>query len=231
MKYAFIVLIALYLIIYGCSPDNSEKATDSHEKSAPAVKHQPPEGGIMVVVPDDQGKHEQIPEQSVTEETNKVPAEQAQPLNEEQQPAEVAESPRVVMPCGRIVNQADIPQDAPCYPQSGNMQASADKSKDLTAAMQKMVKTTNDMVFMTRQLVAATQDMLSASKGVAEEVIDTGKAIMEARQENQPADGGEVQAASEKELLNTMQKLISAAQEVIDTANTALSTRLEETQQ
>ncbi len=45
MKYAFIVLIALYLIIYGCSPDNSEKATDSH--NAPATVEKPQEAEIV----------------------------------------------------------------------------------------------------------------------------------------------------------------------------------------
>jgi len=45
MKYAFIVLIALYLVIYGCSPDESEKATDSH--TAPATLEKPQEAEMV----------------------------------------------------------------------------------------------------------------------------------------------------------------------------------------
>lgn len=45
MKYAFIVLIALYLVIYGCSPDDSEKATDSH--TAPATVEKPQEAEMV----------------------------------------------------------------------------------------------------------------------------------------------------------------------------------------
>ncbi len=230
MKYAFIVLIALYLIIYGCSPDNSEKATDSHEKSAPASQQQVPEGRIMVAVPEDQGKHDEIANQENVGEAGQVPAEQVQSPKEEQQPAAVAEIPQqVVMPCGRIVDQADIPLNAPCFNQQPETaQAPADKSKDLAAAMQKMVKTTNDMVLVTRQLVAATQEMLNAGKGVAEEVIDTGNAIMEAQQEKLPVDGQGTQATAENNVLQSMQDVISAAREVIKTADKALSTSLEE---
>ncbi len=53
MKYAFIILIALYLVIYGCIPDNSEKATDSHKKTAPAAVENP-QKLEMVAVPEHQ---------------------------------------------------------------------------------------------------------------------------------------------------------------------------------
>ena len=202
MKYAFIALIAIYLVTYGCSPDNSEKATDSHESTAPATLETPKES----VQPVEVVAVEVVAVEVVAVET----AEQAQPVVEQQQvapvveqrvvvekqtvtkeeqPAVVAESEQVVMPCGRTMARADIPKNAPCLKlQPQGMQDTADHEQDLSAAIQRMVETTNDMVLATKQLVIATQAMLNAGKGVAVEVLDTGKEIMEVPEGTQPVE-------------------------------------------
>jgi hypothetical protein len=226
MKYAFIALIALYLIIYGCSPDNSEKATDSHENTAPATMEHPPRGE-SVAIPEDRHDPADAAEQTTgVEENAVVPAEEAH-SGTEQQPAEVAESQQVVMPCGRTMDLADVPENAPCLNQQ-SQGADTDNSQDLAAALQKMVDTTNDMVLVTRQLAIATQEMLNASKGVAEEVIDMGNEIMEAEKEKQPVEqsieGREPAATPEKDVIKTMQDVVSAAGEVVKSTNEALAT-------
>jgi ribonuclease E len=53
MKYAFIALIAIYLVVYGCSPDSSEKATDNHETTAPATLEKPHQAAEVAAVPAD----------------------------------------------------------------------------------------------------------------------------------------------------------------------------------
>jgi hypothetical protein len=222
MKYAFIALIALYLIIYGCSPDNSEKATDSHENTAPATMKHPPQGE-SVAIPKDQHDPADAAEQTTGVEEA---AEQA-PQGMEQQPAEVADSQLVIMPCGRTMDMADIPENAPCLNQQSQV-ADTDNSQDLAAALQRMVDTTSDMVLVTRQLSIATQEMLNASKGVAEEVIDMGNEIMEAEKEKQPVEQSiesrEPAATPERDIIKTMQDVVSAAEEVVKSTNEALST-------
>ena len=181
MKYAFIALIAIYLVIYGCSPDSSEKAKDSHEQTAttavedsqkseetvaPAVQHESADAIKQQekVVAVDAAK--QAP--AVIEE--KVGAEE-QPAEKEHQ-QEVAESEQVELPCGRIVARADIPEQAPCLrmqPQDTAAAVDSGNEQELTAALQKMVDTTNDMVLATRQLVIATQELLDANKKADEE--------------------------------------------------------------
>ncbi len=219
MKYAFIVLIAIYLVTYGCSPDSSKKATKSQEKSAPA----------SVVIPH-QGEMVAVPEQQVE------PAGQAPAVD--QPPAKITESEQVVMPCGQTMAKADIPENLPCLrpqaqPQPQIIQDTADKKgQDLANAMQKMMETTNNMVLATKQLVIITQEMLNAGKGGAVEVIDTGKEIMETKEETKPVEQStEAQqpaaAAPAKDVVKTMQDVVSAAQELIEATNKAISTTLE----
>ncbi len=185
MKYAFIALIAIYLIIYGCSPDSTEKAKKDHketaqttvkqshdsEKAAVAVEHQTP------AVPAQK-------EQTEVVKTTEQPAEAANQTDPilsfkvvEQAPSEQAAEPQqVVLPCGRVVEKADIPENAPCLKMhppvlqepTAAAPAPAGTEQELAAALQQMVKTTNDMVLATRQLVIATQEILNASKKVEE---------------------------------------------------------------
>jgi len=105
MKYAFIVLIALYLVIYGCSPDESEKATDSH--TAPATLEKPQEAEMVAApaeVHDSAAPaldEHQFPakklEQAVVVEELAVETEVTeQPAEVTEQPAEVTEQPAEV---------------------------------------------------------------------------------------------------------------------------------------
>jgi hypothetical protein len=208
MKYAFIALVVLYLITYGCSPDSSEKATESHEQTAPAAVEHAPQSE-MVAAP------EQLQEETVaptaTEQHAAAPAEPAEVVEATQQPAEVVEQPtevadetdpilnfkvveeapgepvieaeQVVMPCGKMMALSDIPENAPCLkPQWKAPQDTTEptqKTKDLAAALQRMIDTTNDMVLATKQLVDATQELLNSGTET--------KASPEAPQEEQPA--------------------------------------------
>ncbi|GAB6192538.1 hypothetical protein [Desulfocastanea catecholica] len=187
MKYAFIVLIALYLVIYGCSPDSPEKATESHEQTTPAAVEHAPQSE-MVAVPDQ-------PQETVApapaEQHAAVPAEPAAGVEATQQPAEVVEQPaevveqpaevveqapgepaieaeQVVMPCGKMMALKDIPENAPCLKPHWQATPGAteptEKTQDLAAALQRMIDTTNDMVLATKQLVNATQQLLNAEK-------------------------------------------------------------------
>jgi hypothetical protein len=208
MKYAFIVLIVIYLITYGCSPSNDEKATDSHEQTVPATVEQLPEGE-MVAIPDDQHESSDAVEQdTVPEEAVAVPPEvtteqvQQPAVEEEQQPADIAVLKNV------------------------------DNNQELASALQRMVETTNDMVLATRQLVITAQTMLNAGKKVAEEVIDTGEKIIEAQEDPQPVDPSveqplDAKKTSDQEVIETLQNVISTANEVIEATNQALSKSLD----
>ncbi len=183
MKYAFIALIALYLIIYGCSPDSSEKAKKTHEPAAQtAVKDSHESKKAVAAI-----EHQQ-PEQAVQQEAKKVqPNIEApavimeQPVVIEQKAAPVTEPEQVVLPCGRAMNRADIAANAPpCLkmhtPETIDTAAAAGTEQELEAALQKIVQTTNDMVLATRQLVIATQEVLKASKKPAGETPPVKKA-------------------------------------------------------
>jgi len=185
MKYAFIALITLYLIIYGCSPDSPEKTTESHEQTTPAAVQQAPQSEAVAV-----------PEQP-QETVAPAPAEQhAAAVEATQQPAEVTEQPvevvdktdpilnfkvveqapgepaiqaeQVVMPCGKMMALTDIPENAPCLKPHWQATQGAteptEKTQDLATALQRMIDTTNEMVLATKQLVNATEQLLNAEK-------------------------------------------------------------------
>lgn len=207
MKYAFIALVVLYLITYGCSPDNSEKATESHEQSVPAaVEHAPqsemvaaPEQPQETVAPVPAEQHAAAPaEHAAAVETTPQPAEAVEQPAEvvdktdpilnfkvvEQAPGEpVIEAEQVVMPCGKMMALSDIPENAPCLkPQwkaTQDATVPTEKTQDLAVALQKMIDTTNEMMLATKQLVNATQKLLNAEQ-------ETQKST-EVQQETQPA--------------------------------------------
>ena len=106
---------------------------------------------------------------------------------------------------------------------------------ELSAAMQKMVETTNGVIVATRQLVTATYAMLNAGKGVAEQMIEPGKEGHEEKTAGQPVEQSapdqESEAPPEKEVVESMQQFISSAREVIDATNRAIYSVLEKKQQ
>lgn len=177
MKYAFIALIAIYLIIYGCSPDSSEKAEKNHKETVQTtVKTAPDSEKAAQQETQFPALHDGVSQTQLQIEEliiDKQPVAEEEPVVQEQQPAIVAESEQVVLPCGRVVNKADIVENGPpCLTmQPSQMQdtaATAGTEQELAAALQQMVKTTNDMVLATRQLVLATQEILNASKKIEE---------------------------------------------------------------
>jgi hypothetical protein len=196
MKYAFIALIAIYLVTYGCSSDNSEKATDSHETTAttsheaqesemaaapadldePAVpahdEHQFPAKNLETPVAVEEPAAvteltEQPAEAVAVEPAEETPAveqrvvAETDPATKEAQPAEVADSEMVVMPCGRTMARADIPENAPCLGQQPQAKLETAAEPDLEAAILKLAETTNDMIQATNQLIDATNRAIS----------------------------------------------------------------------
>ncbi|MCP4343331.1 MAG: hypothetical protein GY799_31755 [Desulfobulbaceae bacterium] len=208
MKYAFIALIAIYLVTYGCSPDSSEKATDSHDKTAPVTLEKPHEAE-MATAPADLHEsaapaHDEhqfpaknidkavvVEEPAVVTELTEHPAEavavepaeapqpvveeqqeslvvaqrvivETQPASKEEQPTEVADSEMVVMPCGRTMARADIPENAPCLKQpQQTKQETAVTEPDLEAAILKLAEKTSEMIQATNQLIEATNKAIS----------------------------------------------------------------------
>jgi hypothetical protein len=174
MKYAFIALIAIYLVTYGCSSDNSEKATDSHETTA-TTSHEAQESD-MAAAPADLDEpavpahdEHQFPAKNLetpvaVEEPaaveQRVVAE-TEPASKEAPPAEVADSEMVVMPCGRTMARADIPENAPCLGQQPQAKLETAAEPDLEAAILKLAETTNDMIQATNQLIDATNRAIS----------------------------------------------------------------------
>ncbi len=189
MKYAFIALVVLYLITYGCSPDNSEKATESHEQTAPAAVEHAPQSD-MVAAPEEM---QEPVDHTSAEQHAAAPAEPAEVVEDTQQPAEVIEQPpsdpviieaeQVIMPCGKMMALSDIPENAPClkphWKAPQDTTEATQKTQDLAAALQRMIDTTNDMVLATKQLVDATQELLNSGKET--------KVSPEVPQEEQPA--------------------------------------------
>jgi hypothetical protein len=181
MKYAFIALIAIYLVTYGCSSDNSEKATDSHETTA-TTSHEAQESE-MAAAPADLDEpavpaHDEhqfpaknletpvaVEEPAAVTELTEQPAEAVAVEPAEETPAVeqrvVADSEMVVMPCGRTMARADIPENAPCLGQQPQAKLETAAEPDLEAAILKLAETTNDMIQATNQLIDATNRAIS----------------------------------------------------------------------
>jgi hypothetical protein len=212
MKYAFIVLIAIYLVTYGCSTDESEKAGSSHEPTATAALENPPQGE-MAAEPADQ--HEPAPATEVQQHQTAA----AEPAADAQE----ADSEQVVMPCGRTMAKGAIPENAPCLETEDQGMINTPDDQELSVAMQRMVETTNGVIVASRQLVTATYLMLNASEEAAEEADEQAA--------EQSAVDQEAEVAPEQEVVETMQQFISAAREVIDATNQAIYSVLQEKQQ
>lgn len=179
MKYAFIVMIALYLIIYGCSPDNTEKAKESHEQTVqPTVQPAPNDetgAGAIAHVQKKPAAVVQAPAAQPESANIEAPAViMQQPVVIEQKPAPVVKEEQVVLPCGRTMTQADMAANTPpCIkmhtPKTIDSGAAPGTQQELEAALQNMVETTNDMVLATRELVIAAQALLDANQKTAGE--------------------------------------------------------------
>ena len=104
MKYAFIALIACYLLVYGCGPDNAKKTETKKEQAVhstvekpqqPTQAAKPPETGEQPVAAAVEGT--QLPAQQV------APAPPSQPITEAQQTGEATQGRQP--PCPMMVQQ------------------------------------------------------------------------------------------------------------------------------
>ncbi len=136
MKYAFIALIACYLLVYGCGPDTSKKTEDKEGQTVHSTVKKPVVAAVATPQP---------AQQTITAPPSQVVAEasqQAPVIALEQKPGEGARElqppcpmmvPRqgaveltqpdenniVVMPCGCMFIKHQIPANAPCLKQQG----------------------------------------------------------------------------------------------------------------
>ena len=187
MKYAFIALIACYFLVYACSPNNTEKAAESHETATVqdtlAVENSEP-----VTAEEEVAVEEVIVEETVVEETasnwdsiaqsagNNVKSLMAgkapclastyakNPVADEQQ--QQAASP----PCSKPCSGNKIPTNQPCpglraaQPVPVQLPAQADRGQEVNVAVEKLVNATNNMVLVTRQMIDATQQLYDATQ-------------------------------------------------------------------
>ncbi len=139
MKYAFIALIACYLLVYGCGPDNSKKTEAKKEQAVhsrvekpvpPAQATPPPETAKQPVAaavnetpkPAQQGATTAPPPQPMAEEQKTGEATQVRqapcPMMVHQQGAVELTQPDeeniVVMPCGCMFIKHPMPANVPC---------------------------------------------------------------------------------------------------------------------
>jgi hypothetical protein len=144
MKYAFLVLIVLYLLVYGCGPDTSKKAEDKKgqttqssiekttkptqlkavDKHPVAVVDKTPQATQQAPAPATNqaaAETKQAPAAAKEQKTDAVVQELQQPpckaLTQQQGAIEFTQPDDeniVVMPCGCIFNKKRVPENAPC---------------------------------------------------------------------------------------------------------------------
>lgn len=196
MKYALIAMAVIYLITFGCNPEEDKQA-GSHDKvthtavepaatenKAPAAVHQDEHSEKTATKQQEAVEHQptvaeeapaQQPVKSESAKTEKAGEEVELQVVEVQPEAEQsgAGEEMITMPCGQVMAKKDIPAGAPCL--GYKQQVTVPGDDDLSVAMQKMVEATNNMVQVTQQMVIATQEMLKATKQVAEDKAQEGQ--------------------------------------------------------
>jgi len=170
MKYAVIAMVAIYLVTFGCSPEEKEVSHDKPvQTSVEATPHGEQKAELVV-----EGKENVTTPHAFT---TAEPAAAKEAHGEKPAVVEAqAEAPKEAKP-QVAAQKASAPcktAAAPCiregeqaYPcSSGQPVAAAPDSKN--AALENMIKATNAQVIATRQLVFATEQMISVSQ-LAEE--------------------------------------------------------------
>lgn len=138
MKYAFIVLVACYLLVWGCGPDNSKKADEpknqvTQSKVEPAAAPAPttpapavtPEKPAVAAI--EKGKEQPAaPAKAAPTTSQPTPMEQATEPTKAPMPSDMAakhppvpapqaeEEQLVTLPCGHVIPREQLPADAPC---------------------------------------------------------------------------------------------------------------------
>jgi len=187
MKYAFVVLIVIYLITYGCSSNEQKPETKSPKKvetitvektqpvapalaqeqaqsvAAEAPAEQPvvqqPENIAAVTEP-------QPPEQPLADNT------QQQPMTEEQGTLFVDPEDLVVMPCGRVFVREEAPCDMPCMnmpQQQGQMMQEEPGMPQMMPQEQVMPQTApvtpqDELTAAMQKMVQATNEMVMVTR-------------------------------------------------------------------
>lgn len=136
MKYAVIVLVACYLLVWGCGPDTSKKADEptSHVTESKVEKTPAPAAPAEAPAPAPPPEEPAVAEQPAPNADAVVePAAPAPPVHDHTAAQEMAPAPPetavvppppglqetdmgslVTLPCGMVVPRESMPADAPC---------------------------------------------------------------------------------------------------------------------
>jgi len=230
MKYGIIILVLCYLFVSGCIPDNKKKKQTEHENTAieNTVEHShAPQVMVTekqtekILPPTAEKTVETVPTQHGTQETVAAPepTRQEKPVvvieEKKEQPQKIATEE--TMKTAQTADQpCELQKRYPSAPRQVAPRPDA-RSQEIAAAIEKLVIATNNMVYMTRQMVTATEEMLRATRGVAVEVVETGKEIVQNKAARQSA-------AAETGVKDAMNNMVQATKEVVEATQKALST-------
>jgi len=185
MKYAFIVLIVIYLITYGCSSDEQKPETKSPKKVetitvektqpvAPAIAEeqsaQAP--GEQPVVPQQPENFAAVTEPQPAQEQPLADSTQQQPMTEEQGTLFVNPENLVVMPCGRVFIREEAPCDMPCMnmPQPGGQMMQEEPAMPQMMMQERVMPQTapvtpqDELTVAMQKMVEATNEMVMVTR-------------------------------------------------------------------
>jgi hypothetical protein len=246
MKYGIIILILCYLFVSGCIPDKKKEKQAEHKKNeieatvehapapqvAVAAKHteqiepHPAEKTVEAQPVQSSVQENRIGEQPQETVAAEEPAQQEDQvviIEEKQEQPQEAVTEKVTENTQTANQPCELQKRYPSAPLQVTTQPDA-RGQEIAAAIEKLVVATNNMVYMTRQMVTATEEMLRATRGVAVEVVESGKEIVQ----NETAQQS---AAAETGVKEAMNNMVQATKEVVEATRNALSTTTKEQQQ
>ena len=214
MKYGIIILVLCYLFVSGCIPDKNEKKQAKHKKTEIQATVEQATTPHMVIK-EEKGEETQVVVEKTVE---------SAPVETHVQQEQVTEQPQETTVAEETKTEEVSPANKPCdlqkrYPSAAGQPAPHldARGQEIAAAVEKLVVATNNMVYMTRQMVTATEQMLKATRGVAVEVVETGKEIVKNETAQQTA-------AAETGVKEAMNNMVEATREVVKATKDALST-------
>lgn len=192
MKYAYIAMVVIYLITFGCNPDKAEKTTESHGSATPATVEQPHQEEAPAVV------HQQ-------EQVEQGHVEQQKTADTEHMEVAAAEHKAAAV---EGVEQPTTEELAP-----ENQWETIAKSAGVTVAalMNEDSQPTEEKVAVEEKQAVKTADseqvVMPCGKMMAKKDIPAG-APCGAMQAQAPADGSQ-------DLTAAMQKIVEATNEMV----------------
>lgn len=203
MKYAFVVLIVIYLITYGCSSNEQKPATESGKKAETITVENTPPAPPTVAAEQAQAPGEQVqPVAAEAPAEQPVVAQQPEKAATEPQPPEaVADTTEqqmmpddqdslfvnpedlVVMPCGRAFLREDA-SDLPCMQQQEGPMMQEEPAMPQALPGQPSGDPQDELTAAMQNMVQATNAMVSATRQMALATEEMVKATRKARGES-----------------------------------------------